>query len=153
MVDRPLNTEAQNRKEQRAVIIMGSKSDSDFSKNITDELERYGIDYDTIAMSAHKQTEALLELLNTYNESGGKIIYVTVAGMTDALSGVVKGNVISPVISCPPPRKDAPGGYYFLSSLESPSKISNMTILNPKNAALAVAEIFALNNPQLASVL
>lgn len=152
MVDRLSNSEAQTSKEQKAVIIMGSDSDSDFSKIITDELERYGVNFDAVAISAHKRTEALLNILSSYAEFDGQIIYVTVAGMTDALSGVVKGNVINPVISCPPPRKDS-GGYYFISSLESPSKISNMTVLNPKNAALAIAEIFALNNPELASML
>ena len=138
--------------QQKVVIIMGSIKDDGHCKIITDELKRYKIDYDVHVCSAHKNTQKLLDLLETYKQTGAQIVYVTVAGRTDALSGVVAGNVISPVISCPPPS-DKYAGLDILSSLRSPSYISNATVLEPKNVALAVARIIALSNPTLSNKL
>lgn len=141
-----------DRRPQKAVIIMGSKSDAIFVEEIEKELTRFGVEFDTVDCSAHKQTRRLLDILDGYNQSEFQIIYVTVAGKTDALSGTVAANVIAPVKSCPPPW-DAPMGLYFLSSIYNPTNVPNETTLNPKNVAQAVVRDFALSNFELAGKL
>ncbi len=123
----------------KAVIIMGSKSDLEFAKKIAKKLEDFGIEYEMRIASAHKTPERLLEILKEYD----KVVFVTVAGRSNALSGFVDANTLNPVIACPP-YSDKFGGADIFSSLRMPSGVAPMVILEPENAALAVAKIIAL---------
>ncbi len=89
--------------------------------------------------SAHKTPEKLLEILKEYD----RVVFVTVAGRSNALSGFVDANTPNPVIACPP-YSDKFAGADVFSSLRMPSGVAPMVILEPENAALAVAKIVAL---------
>ena len=52
--------------------------------------------------SAHKKTRQVLEILESYENTGRRVVYITVAGRSNALSGVVACNTTFPVIACPP---------------------------------------------------
>ena len=52
--------------------------------------------------SAHRDPEKLLTDLKGYEESGDRIVYITIAGLSDALSSIVAGYTTNPVIACPP---------------------------------------------------
>ncbi len=123
----------------KAVIIMGSKSDLEFAKKIAEKLEYFGVEYEMRVASAHKTPERLLEILKEYD----RVVFVTVAGRSNALSGFVDANTSNPVIACPP-YSDKFGGADVFSSLRMPSGVAPMVILEPENAALAVAKIVAL---------
>ena len=123
----------------KAVIIMGSKSDLGFAEKIAKKLEDFGIEYEMRIASAHKTPEKLLEILKEY----GRVVFVTVAGRSNALSGFVDANTPNPVIACPP-YSDKFAGADVFSSLRMPSGVAPMVILEPENAALAVAKIVAL---------
>ena len=49
--------------------------------------------------SAHKNTQYVLDLIKKYDKF--KMIWITVAGKSNALSGVVAANSKNPVIACP----------------------------------------------------
>ena len=70
-------------------------------------------------------------------------MYITVAGRSNALSGLVDGAVSLPVIACPPPS-EAFGGMDVLSSLRMPSGIAPAVVLEPANVALLAAKILAM---------
>jgi 5-(carboxyamino)imidazole ribonucleotide mutase len=123
----------------KAVIIMGSKSDLDFAKKIAKSLEKFGVEYVMRVASAHKTPEKVLEILREYD----KAVFVTIAGRSNALSGFVDANTSNPVIACPP-YSDKFGGADVFSSLRMPSGVAPMVVLEPENAALAVAKIVAL---------
>ena len=123
----------------KAVIIMGSKSDLDFAKRIAKSLEKFGVEYVMRVASAHKTPEKVLEIL----KENDKAVFVTVAGRSNALSGFVDANTSNPVIACPP-YSDKFGGADVFSSLRMPSGVAPMVVLEPENAALAVAKIVAL---------
>jgi len=97
--------------------------------------------------SAHKATARLLEILREY-ESAGSLVYITIAGRSNALSAVVDANTRYPVIACPP-YSDRFGGMDILSSLRLPSGIASPLILEPEGAALLAAKILALSDAQL----
>ena len=82
-------------------------------------------------------------------EQTGSLVYITIAGRSNALSAVVDANTRYPVIACPP-YSDRFGGMDILSSLRLPSGIASPTILEPEGAALLAAKILALTDPQLA---
>lgn len=125
------------------VIIMGSPSDSDFASQITEALDGYAIPWETRIASAHKTPRYLLDALAAYEERAGPKVYITVAGRSNALSGMVDAAVTAPVIACPP-YSDKYGGADIYSSLRTPSGVAPAVVLEPKNAALLAAKILGL---------
>ena len=131
--------------KQRVVIIMGSRRDLSFAAPIGRVLEYFGVDYEYRIASAHKTPRDLLDLLEKYEKSGNSIVYVTVAGMSNALSGLVDANTRHPVIACPP-YSDKFGGTDIYSSLRTPSGVAPLVVLNPEDAALAAVKMLGLEN-------
>ena len=131
----------------QVIIIMGSKSDLSHAQAVVKTLKALEISYQMRVCSAHKATQRLLEMLQTY-EQIGPLVYITIAGRSNALSAVVDANTRYPVIACPP-YSDRFGGMDVLSSLRLPSGIASPTILEPEGAALLAAKILALSDEQL----
>ena len=130
------------------VILMGSKSDAPFVERITGALDGLGVAYEQRVASAHKSARYLLDLLAQY-EAGGQVgVYITVAGRSNALSGMVDANVAAPVIACPP-YSEKFGGADLFSSLRMPSGVAPAVVLDPAGAAQLAAKILALGDPAL----
>jgi 5-(carboxyamino)imidazole ribonucleotide mutase/phosphoribosylaminoimidazole-succinocarboxamide synthase len=129
-------------------IIMGSKSDLKHGQEIAAELAKFGITGEIRVASAHKAPQFVLELLAAYEADPQSKVYITVAGRSNALSGLVDGAVAAPVIACPP-HSDRYGGADIFSSLRMPSGIAPAVVLEPSGAALLAAKILALADPAL----
>ena len=130
-------------------IILGSKADLDHARAITSVLDSFRISHQIRIASAHKATNYLLGLLAEYEKSDRNLVYITVAGRSNALSGVVDANVTAPVIACPP-YSDRFGGMDLLSSLRMPSGLGALVVLEPEAAAIAAAKILSLADFTLA---
>ncbi len=131
----------------QVIIITGSKSDLSHAQPIVKTLKALEISYQMRICSAHKATQRLLEILHGY-EQDGPLVYITIAGRSNALSAVVDANTRYPVIACPP-YSDHFAGMDVLSSLRLPSGIASPTILEPEGAALLAAKILAFSDAQL----
>src|SRR5437660_11850134 len=129
------------------IIIMGSKADLTHAQAVTKTLKTLEIGYEMRVCSAHKATQRLLEILQEY-EQAGPLVYITIAGRSNALSAVVDANTRFPVIACPP-YSDRFGGMDVLSSLRLPSGIASPTILEPEGAALLAAKMLAFADSEL----
>ena len=129
-------------------IIMGSKADLAHGKAVADGLSGYGIESEIRVASAHKAATFLLDILAEYEADGRPKVYVTIAGRSNALSGLVDGNVAAPVIACPP-YSDSFAGADLFSSLRMPSGIAPMVVLAPGGAALAAAKILGVGDTAL----
>lgn len=127
----------------KVVVIMGSKSDIDWSKKISNSLKEFGIECILRIASAHKVPLKVLKIIQEYENQD--VVFVTVAGRSNALSGFVDAHTTKPVIACPP-YSDKFAGADIFSSLRMPSGVAPMVVLEPKLAALACAKIFALKN-------
>ena len=127
----------------KTIIIMGSTSDEPHAKKITDKLDEYGIAWEQHAASAHKQPLKVLEIL-TANKDGKDIVYITIAGRSNALSGFVAANCEFPTLGCPPFSDKADMLVSIHSTLQMPSNTPVLTILDPGNCALAVKRIFGV---------
>jgi phosphoribosylaminoimidazole-succinocarboxamide synthase len=132
----------ENYNHDLVVIIGGSISDNAHLNKIQANLKTLGI-YSIIEVcSAHKNTAKLLTILNRFEKHNNrKIIYVTCAGMSNALSGVVACNSRYPVFACPPFKDKVDMQVNINSTLQMPSKVPIMTILNAGNLALAIQRI------------
>lgn len=133
-----------NQKENVVIIFSGSPSDDAHVKNIEKQCDDYNIDHHSFVCSAHKQTQRLLNIINELKEDSRRKIFVTVAGRSNALSGVVACNVDNPVIACPPFKDKMDMMVNINSSLQCPSKVPVMTILEPNNVAITCRRIFDL---------
>lgn len=129
----------------KVVIFSGSEVDRPHVEKIISNLDKYNISSVYHVCSAHKYTQRLLDIMKTYNDvSGKRIIFVTVAGRSNALSGVVACNTHFPVIACPPFKDKVDMMVNINSTLQCPSFTPVMTILEPNNVALSIKKIFNL---------
>jgi len=127
----------------KTIIIMGSTSDEPHAKKITNKLDEYGIKWEQHAASAHKEPLKVLEILEN-NKENKDIIYITIAGRSNALSGFVAANSNFPTLGCPPFSDKADMLVNIHSTLQMPSNTPVLTVIDPGNCALAVKRIFGV---------
>ena len=123
------------------VIISGSEKDNKHVEKLKSELDKVNLSYDTHVSSAHRNTRDVLKIVDMYANDDRKIIWVTVAGKSNALSGVIAAQSRQPVIACPPFADKTDMMVNIHSTLQCPEDVPVMTILNPKNVALSIERI------------
>jgi 5-(carboxyamino)imidazole ribonucleotide mutase/phosphoribosylaminoimidazole-succinocarboxamide synthase len=131
-----------------AVIVMGSPSDQPVGNELHSALDAFGIPTEIRIASAHKTPAYLLDMLKGYEDDPRAKVYITVAGRSNALSGMVDAAVSAPVIACPPYSSKFAGADIY-SSLRTPSGVAPAVVLSPGNAALLAAKMLALAEPEL----
>jgi 5-(carboxyamino)imidazole ribonucleotide mutase len=130
----------------KVIIIMGSERDLDFCNEIAKHLKSLGLEYLLRVGSAHKTPEKVLKIIKEYEKQ--KVVYVTVAGRSNALSAFVDANTTKPVIACPPYSEKYSGADIY-SSLRVPSGVASVVTIEPEGAALAAAKILATQDEEL----
>src|SRR3989337_2191500 len=115
--------------DAKAVIIMGSEKDLEFCREVAKYLKQLGVDYEFRVASAHKTPENVLAILKEFERD--KVVYVTVAGRSNALSAFVDANTSKPVIACPP-YSEKFGGADIYSSLRVPSGVGSVVTVEPE---------------------
>lgn len=130
----------------KVVIIAGSRGDIDHCNKIKGSVERFGVGVTIRIASAHKVPLRVLDILKSYEAED--VVFVTVAGRSNALSGFVDANTQKPVIACPP-YSEKFGGADLFSSLRMPSGVAPMVVLEPEEAGLAAVKILALKDEGL----
>jgi 5-(carboxyamino)imidazole ribonucleotide mutase len=132
----------------KVVVLMASERDLEFCNEIAKHLKSLGLDYEFRVASAHKTPEKVLEILRHHDKE--RVVYITVAGRSNALSAFVDANTVKPVIACPP-YSEKFGGADIYSSLRLPSGIGSLVTIEPEGAAIGAAKIFAVGNQELAN--
>ena len=135
--------------DRKVVLFMGSGRDMEFCQKIARYLKVFGISYEFRVASAHKTPKKVLEILREYEKE--RVVFITVAGRSNALSGFVDANTLKPVIACPPYSERFAGADIY-STLRVPSGIGSLTTIEPEGAAIAAAKIFALEDEELAKL-
>lgn len=130
----------------KVVIIMGSKADLEWANQINKVLLIFEIETVIRIASAHKVPLKCYNLIKEYEKEN--VIFITIAGMSNALSGFTDAQTYCPVIACPP-YSDKFAGADLYSSIRMPSGVAPLTVLSPENAALAAAKIFGLSNSSI----
>jgi 5-(carboxyamino)imidazole ribonucleotide mutase len=125
---------------------MGSERDLDFSREIAKYLKLLGVNYEFRVASAHKTPTTVLDILKEFEEE--KVVYITIAGRSNALSAFIDGNTLKPVIACPP-YSEKFGGADIYSSLRVPSGIGSVVTIEPEGAAIATAKILGLEDAEV----
>ncbi len=99
-------------------IIAGSKSDKEVYVKAENVLIENNIPYDLQIISAHRDPDKLDEYINSCES----LIYITVAGLSAALPGVVASKTERPVIGVPVDSKLG-GLDALLSIVQMPPKV------------------------------
>lgn len=130
-------------------FILGSKVDLPHAEKITKVLDEYGVKHEIYIASAHKVPVTTLEIIDKLNEKKESMVFLTIAGRSNALSGLVSANTHFPVVACPPFQDKDDYLVNIHSTLQMPSETPCLTIVDPGNAAQAVLRILGLSNKDL----
>lgn len=133
----------------KVVFILGSEVDKPHAEKIQKEIDAFGVEHVLHVASAHKVPEKVLELVQGYNAGSEPVVYITIAGRSNGLSGVTAANAVHPVIACPPFKDKEDMALNMHSTLQMPSDTPVLMVVDPKNAALAAVRILALSDEGL----
>ena len=137
-------------------ILMGSKTDDAHLESTCKLLDEFGVAWEKHVISAHRQPAKLTAYLSDANARGIKV-FITAAGLSAALPGVVSAHTTRPVIGVPVPGGPLQGVDALLSIVQMPGGIPVAAVgvgpHGPKNAALLAVAILALSDDSLAKKL
>jgi len=128
---------------------MGSPTDMPHAELMITSLRKLRLSYEVHAASAHKEPLRVLEILQgnerEKRDERGKyshfVVYITIAGRSNALSGFVAANSTFPTLACPPFADKMDMLVNIHSTLQMPSNVPALTVLDPGNAVQAAARI------------
>lgn len=123
-------------------IIMGSDSDRHIAKGAIEILESNNVSYDIRVISAHRNPEEL----DKYLKDSDAKIYIAIAGLSAALSGVIASKTDKAVLGVPVSSKLG-GLDALLSTVQMPKgvPVASVGIDNSINAALMAVRILNLS--------
>lgn len=139
---------------KKVAIIMGSDSDWAVVKAAAQQLKAWEIPFTVHIMSAHRTPAKTAAFVKDARRNGYGVI-IAAAGMAAHLAGAVAANTTLPVIGIPIKGGAMDGLDALLATVQMPSGIPVATVaLNgAKNAAVLAAQMLALTDERLASVL
>ena len=135
-------------------IVMGSDSDLPIVKKAMDTLSAFGIPYEVHVYSAHRTPVEARDFAVSARENGFGAI-IAAAGMAAHLAGAIAANTTLPVIGIPCKSTNLDGMDALLSTVQMPTGIpvATVAINGAANAALICAQIFAVEDAELAKKL
>jgi 5-(carboxyamino)imidazole ribonucleotide mutase len=130
-------------------IIMGSKSDLDVMEDCAKQLEEFGVAYELVIASAHRNPDRVHEWSSTAADRGIKVL-VAAAGKAAHLGGVVAAFTPLPVITVPMKTSDLGGLDSLLSMVQMPTgvPVACVAINGAKNAAILATQILGSSMPE-----
>jgi phosphoribosylaminoimidazole carboxylase PurE protein len=139
----------------KVLILIGSKSDSEYAEMAAQQLESLGIESVTEVSSAHRHPDRTVKLAKGAAESGFEVV-IAMAGLAAALPGVVAAHTNLPVIGVP--LAAALNGLdSLLSVVQMPPGIPVATVAigspGARNAAILAARILALKYSEVRTAL
>jgi 5-(carboxyamino)imidazole ribonucleotide mutase len=137
-------------------VIMGSASDWDTMKAVSEALQRFGVPHECRVVSAHRTPDAAAEYARSAEGRGLEVV-VAGAGGAAHLAGVVAGLTTLPVLGVPIQSAALNGLDSLLSTVQMPGGIPVGTLAIGKpgatNAGLLAVAILANKRPELREAL
>lgn len=135
-------------------IIMGSKSDLPAMQACMDQLDEFGVPYELVIASAHRNPQKVHEWASTAKNRGLKVI-IAAAGKAAHLGGVVAAYTPLPIVGVPMKTSDLGGMDSLLSMVQMPSgvPVACVAIGGSKNAAIYATQILGSSDARYAQVI
>lgn len=134
----------------KAAIIMGSKSDYPVVQKAEAMLEKFGVEYETRIISAHRTPRQAEEFASNAEVNGFGVI-IAAAGKAAHLAGVLAATTPLPVIGIPMKSSTLDGLDSLLSVVQMPKgvPVATVAIDGAENAAILAVQMLAAADPQL----
>ena len=137
-------------------VLMGSKSDWEVMKNVSETLAKFGVASESRVLSAHRTPRETTEYVSSAASRGLEVI-VAGAGGAAHLAGVAAAHTTLPVLGIPMESASLKGLDSLLSTVQMPGGIPVATFAIGKpgavNAALFAVSVLAGKRPELAKKL
>lgn len=137
-------------------VVMGSTSDWPVMQHAVQQLEAFGIDYETRVVSAHRTPDLLFEYAATARERGLACI-IAGAGGAAHLPGMLASKTTLPILGVPVNSKYLKGMDSLLSIVQMPKGVPVATFAigeaGAANAGLYAVSILANQDEELAEKL
>jgi 5-(carboxyamino)imidazole ribonucleotide mutase len=131
-------------------VVMGSASDWETMRHCSDQLNAFGVPFETRVLSAHRTPDDLASWIRSAEGRGVKV-FVAAAGMAAALPGVVASQTTLPVLGVPMESKLLGGLDSLLSMVQMPGGIPVGVLAVGKagavNAAILATQVLGLSDP------
>ena len=130
--------------------IMGSKSDYPVVQKAEAMLEKFGVEYETRIISAHRTPRQAEEFASNAEANGFGVI-IAAAGKAAHLAGVLAATTPLPVIGIPMKSSTLDGLDSLLSVVQMPKgvPVATVAIDGAENAAILAVQMLAAADPQL----
>lgn len=130
-------------------IVMGSTSDLDVMRGCAEQLDEFGVAYEMIVASAHRQPEKVHEWASGAAGRGLRVV-IAAAGKAAHLGGVVAAFTPLPVITVPMKTSDLGGLDSLLSMVQMPTgvPVACVAINGARNAAILATQILGTSMPE-----
>lgn len=137
-------------------VVMGSKSDWPVMQKAVEQLEAFGVAFETQVVSAHRTPDLLTSYAKSAQQKGLQCI-IAGAGGAAHLPGMLAANTLVPVLGVPVPSRYLNGQDSLLSIVQMPKGIPVATFAigeaGAANAALFAIAQLALQDSALADKL
>ena len=129
-------------------IVMGSESDLPVMEACASQLRDFGVPYELVVASAHRQPDKVHEWASTAADRGLRVI-IAAAGKAAHLGGVVAAFTPLPVITVPMKTSDLGGLDSLLSMVQMPTgvPVACVAINGSRNAAILAVQILGAGDP------
>ena len=136
--------------DPKVAIIYGSPSDANVMSKAGATLDRFGVGYEEVSISAHRAPKALVKWLSELPAKGIEVI-IAGAGLSAALPGVCAAHSSLPVIGVPIRGGALDGLDALLAIAQMPPgvPVASVGLNAAKNAGMLAAQILALSNPDV----
>jgi 5-(carboxyamino)imidazole ribonucleotide mutase len=130
-------------------IVMGSQSDMAVMEECGATLESFGVPYEVVVASAHRQPEKV-RAWAAGAAGRGMLVIIAAAGKSAHLGGVIAADTPLPVITVPMKTSDLGGLDSLLSMVQMPSgvPVACVAINGAKNAAILAVQVLGTSMPQ-----
>jgi len=130
-------------------IIMGSESDKAVMDDCAKALEEFGVPFEVLVASAHRQPAKVHDWASGLADRGVKVV-IAAAGKAAHLGGVVAAYTPLPVITVPMKTSDLGGLDSLLSMVQMPSgvPVACVAINGARNAAILATQVLGTSMPE-----
>ncbi len=137
-------------------LVYGSPTDKELAESCGRVLDYFGVPFESVQLSAHRNPDAAAEYAGSAEASGLKVL-IAIAGMAAHLAGSLAARSTLPVIGVPAAGSALGGMDSLLSTVQMPAGVPVATLAvgsaGAKNAGVLAAQILALDDSSLAEKL
>lgn len=131
-------------------ILMGSISDKEIANKVAKIFDKFGVEYETRVISAHRTPFKAIDFAQKAEENGIEII-IAIAGKAAHLAGVIAGVTPLPVIGIPAKSSTMDGLDSLLSVVQMPKgvPVATVAIDGGENGGLLAVQMLSIKYPEL----